>query len=351
MFFRKPVFLYLVSVFSAIIFVLLISSLVYKFKTKNYKLPQATPIVVLPSPTPTPDPDRPFSILLLGYAGANHDGGGLTDSIIISRVRPHDQQIDLISLPRDLWVEATPGEFSKINSVLPLHGPEALKGVIASISGEAVENYIAIDFNGFIKIIDILGGIDLKITRPFADMFYPLDIGATDTCGKTPEEVSALSATMSGEKLDHQFTCRYEALIMNIGTTHLDGATALKYARSRHSSTSGGDFNRSDRQRQVIMAIRDKALNLNIFPKIIPIFNTLKNHLRTDLNVSSLEKYLLRAFEFSDYDINSVSVNDKNFLEQSISHNRQSILIPKLGIGNYSDISQFIATISASPLR
>jgi LCP family protein required for cell wall assembly len=346
--FRKPIFLYLISIFSAIIFVLLIFWAL-DFRILTFQ-PQTAPVVIVvePSPTPTPDPDRPFSILLLGYAGANHDGGGLTDSIILSRIRPHDQQIDLISIPRDLWVEASPDKFTKINSILPLHGPEALKSVVASISGETIEHHVAIDFNGFIKVVDILGGVDLKITRPFVDLFYPLDVGATDTCGKSPEEVTALSATMSGEKLDHQFTCRYEQLVMNVGTTHLDGATALKYARSRHSEFDGGDFNRSNRQRQVLLAVRDKALNINIFPRIIPIFNTLKSHLRSDLSVSDLEKYLFRALEFSKYDINSISINDKNFLMQSYSSSRQSILIPRAGLNEYSDIRQFIATYSAS---
>lgn len=103
----------------------------------------------------------------------------------------------------------------------------------------------------------------MKITKPFVDEFYPIDIGTTDTCGKSPDDIKALEATMSGDLLDSQFTCRYETLIFNIGTTHLNGATALKYARLRHSKTQGGDFNRSLRQRQVIEAIRDKIVNPN----------------------------------------------------------------------------------------
>jgi len=344
--FRKPLFLYLISIFLAVFLVSLIFIIFYKVKSSPNTVYQSpTPTVV---PTPTPDPDRPISFLLLGYAGANHDGGGLTDSLVLSQIRPHDQQIDLISVPRDLWVESTPDNFAKINSVLPLQGSEVLKSIIASISGQKVENYIALDFAGFIKVVDLLGGIDLKITRPFVDKYYPLDIGTTDTCGKSPEEITALTATMSGDKLDQQFSCRYEALVMNVGTTHLDGATALKYARSRHSEFNGGDFNRSSRQRQVILAVRDKALSLNIFPKVISIYKTLKSHLRTDLTIVDIEKLLFRVVEFSNYKVTSISLTDKNVLKQSVSSNRQSILIPAAGINNYQEIQQFISTTSAS---
>lgn len=341
---------YFVSAAFAVILISLSFFIFYKLKIINYKFKQQPEVVVV-VPTPTPDPDRPVSYLLLGYAGANHDGGGLTDSIILSQIRPHDQQINLISIPRDLWVEASPDNFAKINSVLPLQGPAALKDLVASISGQKVENYLAVDFAGFVKVVDLLGGIDLKITRPFVDNFYPIDVGTTDTCGKSAEEILALEATMSGDKLNQQFTCRYESLIMNVGTTHLDGATALKYARSRHSEFDGGDFNRSNRQRQVLLAIRDKALNLNIFTKVISIYQTIKSHLRTDLTIADIEKILLRIVEFSHYRVTSVSLNDKNVLKQSVSVNHQSILIPTGGISQYQPIQEFIASSSSSPGR
>lgn len=320
--------------------------------------PRSTPTLV-----PTPDPDREFSILLLGYGGDGHDGGALTDSIVLANIIPHNQKISLISIPRDLWVELPVGTsiptFSKLNSAYPFGnddkkfpnkpieftgpagGGQMVKSIVASLTGKSVDYFIALDFAGFIKVINQLGGIDLKIIRPFEDKFYPLDIGTTDTCGKTAEEITALSATISGDKLDQQFTCRYEDLKFAVGTTHVDGLTALKYARSRHSEYDGGDFNRSNRQRQVILAMKDKVMSLNIINKIIPILNTLSYHVKTDIPLNKIEEYIGKSNEFAKYKINSVSLNDKNVLFQTYQ-NKQSVLIPTGGVGQFDDIKKYI---------
>jgi LCP family protein required for cell wall assembly len=278
----------------------------------------------------------------MGYGGGSHDGGSLTDSIILAQVLPHFQKILLFSIPRDLWVNN-----NKINYAYPSGGGELSKQTVSQITGLPVDYYLAMDFSGFTKVIDQLGGIDLKITQPFSDPFYPLDIGATDLCGKTPEQILALESTMSGDKLDQQFTCRYEQLVFNVGTTHLDGATALKFARSRHSPVGGGDFNRGNRQRQVIMAIRDKVVSLNIFTKIIPIIKTLSYHLHTDISIATIEKYLLRASEFASYPVESYSFTDKNVLMITKSATGQSILVPTSGIDQFQDIQSFVASVSA----
>jgi len=309
------------------------------------------PYIVAPTPTiiptPTPDPDQPISVLLLGYGGGSHDGGSLTDSIMVAQIRPHDQKINLISIPRDLWIDvstdsATP-TYAKINYLYPATDANTTKSKISQILGINIDYYLAMDFTGFTKAIDQLGGIDLKITNPFVDEFYPLEIGTTNNCGKSPDEIKAIEATMSGDLRDQQYKCRYETLNFNVGTTHLDGVTALKFARSRHSQTDGGDFNRGIRQRQVIEAISDKVISLNIFGKIIPIIKTLKYHLFTDITSNDIEKYLLRAYEFSQYKTESFALTDKNVLMISTSQNHQSILIPTTGINQYKSIQDFIS--------
>jgi len=321
-------------------------------------------INISPTVTPTPDPDRDISILLLGYGGAGHDGGYLTDSIILGRISPKLQKIDLISLPRDLWVNIpesiTASHSAKINSAYtvgiddkkypgkameftgPAGGGEMSKYVVSQVTGIKPDYFFALDFTAFIKAIDQLGGLDVKVAKTFDDEFYPLDIGTTDLCGKSEEEIKAITATLSGEKLDQQFTCRYEKLHFDKGLQHLDGLTALKFARSRHSLTDGGDFNRSERQRLVVEAIKNKIVSLNIFSKIIPIIKTLSSHLTTDMDVKTMESFLLRAPEFSQYKINSLAITDKNFLKMGTSNDRQSILIPILGENNFTDIQKFL---------
>ena len=336
---------YLPYFFAGILGVIVVLVTFYLLPKKKVTPPQVAPTPTI-IPTPTPDPDRPISILLLGYGGGGHDGGSLTDSIILSQIRPHDQKIILFSIPRDLWVNN-----AKINYAYPSGGGGLSKQVVSQISGVNVDYFLAMDFTGFIKAVDILGGIDLKVTKQFTDKFYPLDVGTTDMCGKSLTDIKALEATMSGDKLDQQFTCRYEQLNFSVGTTHLDGTTALKYTRSRHSEINGGDFNRGERQRQVILAIRNKVISLNFFTKIIPIIKTLSYHLQTDINITDIEKYLLRALEFSQYKVESYSLTDQNVLKQAKSANGQAILIPTSGPDQFQDIQTYIASVSAQGIE
>jgi len=353
-----------------LVFVLLVSLFplgTYLYFQNSFKKMIVIPnkaITVSPIPTPTPDPDRDFSILLLGYAGAGHDGGLLTDSITLVRISPKLKKIDLISLPRDLWVsipislDAT--HSAKINSAYAVGvddkkypnkstefigtagGGEMSKYIISQVTGIKADYFFAVDFSAFIKVIDQLGGIDVQINKTFDDEFYPLDIGTTDLCGKSNDEIKALEATLSGDILDQQFTCRYEHLHFDKGLQHLDGSTALKFARSRHSVTDGGDFNRSERQRSVIEAVKNKVVTSNIFTKIIPIIKTLSSHIKTDMTIDQMESYFPRGIEFSHYKINSIAITDQNFLKMGVSSDRQSILIPILGENNFTDIKNYL---------
>lgn len=310
-----------------------------------------SPTITL-SPTPTPDPLRPISVLLMGYGGGSHDGGSLTDSIILANIIPRQKKVNLISIPRDLWVmvENTSPEprYSKINYAYPLGGGTLSKEVVGRIAGIIPDYFIALDFTAFTKTVDLLGGLDLKITQPFVDNYYPIEELSSDPCGKTPEEIVALEATMSGDRLDQQFVCRYERLVFSVGTTHVDGVTALKYARSRHSETAGGDFNRSNRQRQVISAIRDKFMKVGIITKVLPIYKTIVAHTQTDLTTKDIEKYLFKVPEYAKYQIVSTSLNDKNVLTQGTTPKGQSILMPKEGLDQYQGIQSFIASSSAT---
>lgn len=353
-----------------IVSIVVIVGVIYSFFISRYQQMVVIPeknIIVTPTVTPTPDPDRPISILFLGYGGAGHDGGSLTDSIMLAEIKPKESKINLISIPRDLWVEIPIGtsepHFGKINSVYPIGlddkkypnksveftgaagGGQLVKSVIGQVVGKNIDYFVSIDFQGFVKTIDQLGGVDVKVQRTFDDFFYPLDQGTTiNNCGKTDEDITALTATMSGEKLEAQFPCRYETLHFNKGTVHMDGITALKYARSRHSKEDGGDFNRAARQRQLVLAVRDKVVNLNFFTKAVSILNQLSYHVKTDLDLSNMQKIISRAPEFSKYKVNHIALTDQNVLKQDRSPDRQDILV-----GDYSAIQNYIYSFEASP--
>ena len=358
-----------------IVSISVISFVGYKLTVSRYQqmvvVPKKNPVLV-PTITPTPDPDRPFSILFLGYGGAGHDGGSLTDSIILAEIKPHQSQINLISVPRDLWVEIPIGtsepHFGKINSAYPIGlddkkypnkpveftgpagGGQMAKNAIGQVVGKNIDYFVSLDFQGFVKTIDQLGGVDVKVQRTFTDILYPLDQGTTiNNCGKSDEDIKALTATMSGDKLEALFPCRYETLHFNIGTTHMDGTTALKYARSRHSPEDGGDFNRAARQRQLVLAVRDKIISLNFFTKAASIINQLSYHVKTDIDLPDLEKIISRAPEFSKYKVKHIALTDQNILKQDRSVDHQDILVPISGLNDFSAIQNYISSLEASP--
>lgn len=319
---------------------------------------------VKPTATPTPDPLAPYSFLLMGYGGGSHEGGLLTDSIMVVRIEPRNRNITMISVPRDLWVsmpispEATME--AKVNAAYAIGsddkkypnkevqytgkagGGEMAKEVIGKVVGFKIDHFAALDFAGFVKTIDLLGGIDVKVSRAFDDPKYPIEENINDTCGKSDEEVAALTATMSGEKLENQFPCRYENLHFDKGTQHMDGVTALKYARSRHSTTDGGDFNRAARQREILLAVKQKVISVGFIPKIVPAIKTLAGNLTTDVDINKMNELLGQAGELSEYTITPAALTDQNVLMNSKSKDGQFILIPRAGDKDWSEIQKFV---------
>ncbi len=370
---RKKIFYIVLAILAGIILAIIISSkLIYNKVFVKANVPKQD-ISVTPTATPTPDPLAPYSIAMLGYGGGNHDGGLLTDSIMVAQIIPREEIIKLISIPRDLWVpipiDGNETKNFKINAAYAIGhddkqyknkkieftgkagGGELSKYVIQNVLGINIDNFIAIDFEGFTKTIDILGGIEVKVERTFDDIHYPIEEKVNDTCEKPEEEIKALEATMSGDKLDNMFTCRYEILHFNKGLQHMDGITALKFARSRHSLQDGGDFNRAARQRLVVTSTRDKIMSIGFLTKIIPTIKTLSYHLTTDIDLDKINKLISDANELSSYKILHIALTDQNVLINSKSSSGQWILAPQIGENNFGDIHNFIATSSATKLN
>lgn len=319
---------------------------------------------ITPTTTPTPDPNKPFAVALLGYGGGTHEGGTLTDSILVAQFIPLEQKVKLISIPRDLWVPIpiTIGEtkMSKINAAYTIGlddrrypnketqftglagGGQMAKTILSQVLGFPVDNFIALDFNGFIKTVDTLGGIDVNVQKTFDDPLYPIEKNINDPCGKSEEEIAALTATMSASKLEEQFPCRYEQLHFDKGLQHMDSIIALKFVRSRHSKEDGGDFNRSARQKLVIEAVKKKIISLNFIPKLIPFVNSLAGNLTTDINLEQMQKLLGQSDEFQTYQIESLPITNDNLLIDAKSNDNQFVLIPKLGENNWLDIQNFV---------
>jgi anionic cell wall polymer biosynthesis LytR-Cps2A-Psr (LCP) family protein len=210
------------------------------------------------------------------------------------------------------------------------------------VVGFPIDHFLALDFAGFQKTIDVLGGVDIKVEKTFDDPQYPIEGKEEDTCGKTPEEVQATIATISGEKAQLEFPCRFEQLHFDKGITHMDGLTALKYVRSRHGDRDGGDFGRAARQRNLILAVKKRVLDINFIPKILPFISTISSHLKTDVSIKQIDEMLGQADAIKNYTIVNVALTDKNVLGFGNSADRQSILIPKAGQDNWDEVHALI---------
>jgi len=213
------------------------------------------------------------NILLLGIGGEGHSGSNLTDSMILISIDLNTFVPTLISIPRDIWVDSLA---AKINTAYH-YGEEKEKGsglvasqsTVSEIVGLPVHYCVVLDFAGFTKAIDAVGGINLTIDNSFDDYKYPIP-GL-----ETAEPESA----------------RYEHLHFDAGPTHLDGATALKFVRSRHAEgDEGTDFARSSRQQKVISAFREKIFSTSTLLSLDAL-TALKNSVTSSIvtNISEIE--------------------------------------------------------------
>ncbi len=223
--------------------------------------------------------DNRTNILVLGIGGGAHEGSDLTDTMLILSLDQNSHSVALVSIPRDIWSETLK---DKVNSAYH-YGEEKKKGgglVLAKAIGEDVvglpiQYSFVIDFSGFTKIIDLVGGVDVLVPTAFTDPQFPIEGKENDLCGGDPN-----------------FACRYEVLHINAGIQHIDGTLALKYVRSRHSEgEEGSDFARSRRQQDVLLALKQKVLEPKFFfsPRhIVGLLRSLDDATDMDMNIGEL---------------------------------------------------------------
>lgn len=232
-----------------------------------------------------------YNLLILGKGGEGHDAPELTDTILVMSLKTSDpRSITLISIPRDIWV---PEFRDKINAAYKKGNEKALgdgfvlaKSSVEDIVGIPLSGVVTIDFSGFRELIDFVGGVDVNVVRTFTDDHYPIAGLENDTCGDT----------------DPDYSCRYESITFTQGLTHMDGETALKFSRSRHSTdlAEGTDLARAARQQQVISALKDKLTSRDILShpsKLIALWNILLKHTDKDMSDQALVALGRLAYE------------------------------------------------------
>lgn len=334
-----------------------------------------------------PKPEKTvFNFLLLGYGGGIHEGTYLTDTIMVLNIDTKAKRTTIFSVPRDLWVglpTKSGADFhTKINTLYQLElfpkdypdlKPVLAKGVISKITGLPIDGYVSVNFAGFTKAIDILGGIDVEIKKSFTDPEYPIEGKEKELCDKDTEDLFKkaepfITPGFNPEERDRQFKdnpkleefiknatdspelafpCRYEKLEFKKGPAHLDGTTALKFARSRHAPEDGGDFNRALRQQLVIEAVKNKVISLGFVSKIIPLMDEFKKDVKTDIDLDIIKKFIGQADKSKEYKITSIVLTDQNVFKNAVSDDGQYILIPNEGMDNWTDTQELISSTSA----
>lgn len=299
-----------------------------------------------------------FNIALLGIGGARHDGPDLSDTIIMANINLKQNKMYMFSIPRDLWI---PGDKDKVNAIYAKEkkegsGLSAVSAVLELVTGQKIDYVLVLDFEGFRKLVDHIGGIDVNVTSTLDDYNYPIEGLEDDPCGKTDEEIQSFTATASAEsELWDFFPCRYKHIHVEKGVVHMDGQSALEFVRSRHAiGSEGSDYARSRRQQQVIEAIREKVFSLGVIlnpVKMIGIYNILSANIDTNIDVEKLDDFIKLADKLKEGEIKSYVFDEGDNIEQygllknpliTEEYRYKWVLIPRKGNGNFSEIQEFV---------
>ncbi len=294
--------------------------------------------------------ENSLNILLLGYGGAGHSGGFLTDVIQVVHLDFENSKVAFISIPRDLWITLPNGTSSKINQAFSLgdkkdpiiSGAGVSAQMVSAVTGLKIDRFISIDFNGFKRAIGYeLKNIKVDVPETLDDPWYPIGGKEQDICGKSPEEVASLSSQLSGFQLEQKFECRYEHIHFDKGINIMDGGDSLAYVRSRHGS-AGGDFDRSQRQQALLLGIKDRLFELEALKNIPGFFKQMIAHTDTNLTIDSIKQLAPRLLEAKDYKIINITLSTANVFTSSKSSSGQYVIVPRSGANNWAESRNFV---------
>lgn len=280
--------------------------------------------------------DGRVNILLLGKGGPGHEGADLTDTLLIASIDPIQKEAALLSIPRDFWVKTDYGQ-SKINAVYAnaknkvLAGKQtgdikdraeqaglaAIETEVEEVAGIPIHYNVMVDFAAFEQAINTVGGVDINVT----------------------EEMEVY------EKLYDTAAGRQYILDVKQGQNHFDGKRALFFARSRQTSARG-DFDRAERQRAVIIALKDKIMSAGTYGnpvKVNQLVNEFGNHVRSNFSTGEVLRVydIMKGIDSSK--IGSVGLADppNNFVTTDFVDG-QSIVRPRAGLFDYSEIQNYV---------
>lgn len=279
------------------------------------------------------------NILLLGRGGGTHDAPDLTDTIMIASIDPVNHSTTLFSLPRDLWVNVPDAGVMKLNAAwqtgvwksLGKHttgssDPTAIKAgfaladqTIKDVTGVEINYNVIVDFKAFEQAVDTVGGVSIDSPNDLVD------------------------PTMAWENANNP-------ILAKAGINNFDGKHALIYSRSRETTS---DFARAQRQRQMLVALKTKMVDLGTLSnpvKISKLLGAFGDNVKTDLSMKNATRLYQITKDIPDSKTTSISLADEGkSLVSTANIAGQSVVIPKSGLYKYEEIQQFLRTQLKDP--
>lgn len=271
------------------------------------------------NPNVNQDTSNPLSggrinILLLGSdTDQKFQGSGnypLAQTDIVVTIDPATKTVGMLSIPRDLYISVPGYGMMKLDEayaygVRDLHnGPGLSRATIERDFGIPINYYAWVGLDGFIKVVDTAGGVDIDATHPITDDVYPDDTGKSQNANA------------------------YKRLYIAAGPQHFDGSHALEYVRSRHADLVG-DFGRSARQQQVLSQLKTKLTNSpDIIGKLPQLAQDMNGYLKTDMNLVSIGQLMNFARTIDPNKIQRVVLSPPIFSSAGKSPGGEDIFVP-----------------------
>ena len=287
------------------------------------------------------------NILLAGNSAddVGHNGGELTDSIMILSIDTRHNKAFMLSVPRDLYVSLPDQGYHKINYAYvagendgfrengyPKGGMGELEQVVEENFGLDINYYALVNYKAFKQAVDAVGGIDVTIKSSDPRGLYDPNI---------------------------DYSTRKPLVKLSNGTHHLNGQQALNLARARGDSSysygfAGSDFDRTQHQREMLVALKSKAVSAGVLAnpaKLSSLFDAIGNNVKTDLELPEVRRLYEVTKPIGNGGIQSYSLNNvdgKNLLTNYTNNAGESTLVPAAGIDDYSDIQAFLKRLMSS---
>lgn len=253
-----------------------------------------------PAESAEPENSQAVHILLLGVDSWD-TLTGRSDAIVVVSVDLENERVLLTSVPRDLYVSLDGlSQPERINAAYAQGGVGLARASLERVLDAEIPFYAVVNFDGFARIIDTLGGVTVNVPQDIIDLDFPAADGIN-----------------------------YEPFVIMEGMHHLDGETALKYARTRKSSVNG-DFSRMDRQQQVMRALKAQALTPRTLLRIPGLYREFSNAVDTNLSLEMILRLAKLGIALDGNAVQSYAIDEASGLVESYAVAGKSVLRPDI---------------------